>query len=291
MYLKFFILCRKLFPLLKKSETMEANEQILPKTSLVVDFKNIQPVELIELTKSLCALNNQFKAFAQKNGCIEEQTDAKLYVSKITKGSIIVELVEYASAALIPVIIENPDLIISFSKYIKEVFDYFIYNKGEKPVLTVSDLKDFSSLVSSTAKDNGSKLEISARDNGTNNFYNCVIVNSLESNAMQNRTKMEIESISSVLNNDVVYEKQIMILHQVRKGDKDKKGTKAKIDGLNDNYLNVVFEGGLKEEMLESTGINPLKTAYVVDVSIQTVQNKPFAYRVLKLHEMIQLDE
>ncbi len=275
----------------QKLDTMEADAQILPKTSLVVDFKNAQPVELIELTKSLYALNNQFKSFAQKNGCIEEQTEAKLYVSKITKGSIIVELVEYASATLIPVIIENPDLIISFSKYIKEVFDYFIHNKGEKPVLTVSDLKDFSSLVSSTAKDNGSELKISARDNGTNNFYNCVIVNSLESNAMQNRAKMEIDSISSVLNNDVIYEKQIMVLHQVRKGDKDKKGTKAKIDGLNDNYLNVVFEDGLKEKMLESTGINPLKTAYVVDVSIQTVQNKPFAYRILKLHKMIQLDE
>lgn len=275
----------------KLIHTMKANEQVKTNTTLVVDFKNVQPVELVELTKSLCALNNQFKSFSHKEGCTTEQTEAKLYVSKIVKGSIIVELVEYASVALLPIIVEQPDLVISFSKYIKEVFEYFIHGKGEKPELSVSDLKDIASLVSPTSKDDGATLSISARDNATNNFYNCVIVNSLESNAMQNKTKREISERSLIENNDGVFEKEIMVFKQTRKGDDDKKGTKAKIDNLNDNYLNVVFESGLKDIMLESSGVNPLKTAYVVDVSIQTVQNKPFAYRVLKLHEMIDIDE
>lgn len=271
--------------------TMKANEQVKTNTTLVVDIKNVQPVELVELTKSLCALNNQFKSFSQKQGSTNEQTEAKLYVSKIVKGSIVVELVEYASVALIPIIVEYPDLVISFSKYIKEVFEYFIHGKGEKPTLTVSDLKDISALVSPTAKDDGATLSISARDNATNNFYNCLILGSLESNALQNKTKREISEMSLVANNDGIYEKEIMVFRQTRKGDEDKKGTKAKIDNLNANYLNVVFEDGLKDTMLESTGVNPLKTAYVVDVSIQTVQNKPFAYRVMKLHEMIEIDE
>lgn len=277
--------------LIKTQYIMKANEQVKTSTTLVVDFKNVQAVELVELTKSLCALNNQFKAFSQKEGCTKEQTEAKLYVSKIVKGSIIVELVEYASVALIPVIVEQPDLVISFSKYIKEVFDYFISGKGEKPELSTTDLKDIAALVSPTAKDDGSTLSIGARDNGTNVFNHCVIVGSLEANALQNKTKREISEMSVVANIADVYEKEIMIFKQTRKGDDDKKGTKAKIDNLNENYLNVVFEDGLKDTMLESTGVNPLKTAYVVDVSIQTVQNKPFAYRVLKLHEMIDIDE
>lgn len=152
-------------------------------------------------------------------------------------------------------------------------------------------MKDIAALVSPTAKDAGATLSISARDNGNNIFNNCVIVGSLESNAIQNKAKREISEMSVVANNDGMYEKEIMIFKQTRKGDDDKKGTKAKIDNLNDNYLNVVFESGLKDTMLESTGVNPLKTAYVVDVSIQTVQNKPFAYRVIKLHEMIEIDE
>lgn len=283
---------RKLLNLLLKIQyAMKADEQVKTNTTLVVDFKNVQPVELVELTKSLCALNNQFKSFSQKEGCTTEQTEAKLYVSKIVKGSIIVELVEYASVALIPVIVEHPDLVVSFSKYIKEIFEYFVHGKGEKPELSVGDLKDIAALVSPTAKDAGATLSISARDNGNNIFNNCVIVGSLESNAIQNKAKREISEMSVVANNDGMYEKEIMIFKQTRKGDDDKKGTKAKIDNLNDNYLNVVFESGLKDTMLESTGVNPLKTAYVVDVSIQTVQNKPFAYRVIKLHEMIEIDE
>lgn len=283
---------KKTFNLLFKiKHIMQANEQVKTNTTLVVDFKNVQAVELVELTKSLCALNSQFKSFAQKEGCTTEQTEAKLYVSKIVKGSIIVELVEYASVALLPVIVEHPDLVISFSKYIKEVFDYFVSGKGEKPELSVADLKDIAALVSPTAKDDGATLSISARDNGNNNFYNCIIVSSLESNAMQNKTKREISEMSVIENNDGVHEKEIMIFKQTRKGDDDKKGTKAKIDNLNDNYLNVVFENGLKDTMLESTGVNPLRTAYVVDVSIQTVQNKPFAYRVIRLHEMIEIDD
>lgn len=37
--------------------------------------------------------------------------------------------------------------------------------------------------------------------------------------------------------------------------------------------------------------LNPFTTAYVVDVKIQNVQEKPVAYKIIKLHRYFEIEE
>jgi hypothetical protein len=37
--------------------------------------------------------------------------------------------------------------------------------------------------------------------------------------------------------------------------------------------------------------INPFNTAFVVDVKIQTIQDKPAAYKIVKLHNYFDINE
>ena len=46
----------------------------------------------------------------------------------------------------------------------------------------------------------------------------------------------------------------------------------------------------IKEQMLHGD-VNPFNTAFVVDVKIQTIQDKPAVYKVVKLHELIDVND
>jgi hypothetical protein len=67
-------------------------------------------------------------------------------------------------------------------------------------------------------------------------------------------------------------------------------GNKAIIDSISKNKVGLFFDSDdLKLEVLASDR-NPINHAYVVDVSVQRLESKIVAYKVLKLHEIIGLD-
>ena len=82
-----------------------------------------------------------------------------------------------------------------------------------------------------------------------------------------------------------------MTWFQARSDIKSKLGNKGVIDDLSKKPMNIIFDSEeIKERMLHSD-VNPFNTAYVVDVKIMTVREQPVAYKVVKLHELINLNE
>jgi sorbitol-specific phosphotransferase system component IIA len=86
---------------------------------MVVTFDNNAPIELGDLTLSLYALSDEYRRFVQRDGDSVLDQDVKLYVSKVTEGSVIVELLTaYApyvttAATMLP-IINNVNTIVQF---------------------------------------------------------------------------------------------------------------------------------------------------------------------------------
>lgn len=249
---------------------MEENKQDI----LRIHIENSQPVEVADFTKTMNAFGALFASFAQKNGKSKEEANAKLYVSKIIEGSIDIHLVELATMGIIP-FVENSNLILDFAKHIKSIYDYYVKGSSFKPELTPADLRNVHDMVSVPANDRNGVMSVQ------------VIRGNVEGNGIQNKSDYEQKEIRSVSDNGDVYKKQLMAIYQVRKG--EGVGNKAIIDAISSKALALLFDSKVLEDEILRSEINPIKSAYYVDVMILTAQGRPAAYKVMALHDIIML--
>ena len=264
------------------------NEELLkPETSLIFKLENKKPIELIDLTKSLISVSNQFAEYASKDGNSKEQREAKLYIKEIKSGSVIVELIEYATIGMIP-FIENINTIIGFADNLKKVIRYYLNNDGEKPVNTINDLKDISTIINPVAKDNGSQMIIQTVING--NVEYIINLNSNDANAVQNKIKQEITDlkIEEVLKD--TYERVALRLFQARSNIKSNTGNKGIIEELDGKPLNIIFDNDETKELILQAEINPLKSIFIVDAMIINGDKKHTVYKILRLHESFEIE-
>jgi len=255
---------------------------------LIIKIENKRPIELFDLTKSLVSLATQFDSYVEKYADCKESREAKLYVKEIKSGSVILELVEFAMIGMLP-FLENTNTIIGFAKHCRDVINYFLNGEGNKPVLNPTDYKEFSTILTPIAKDNGSQFNLSTTINGNVELY--FNINSTESNALQNKFKNEIEQLRLPEHNDEIKSSVLLTWFQARNDLKSKIGNKGVVEELSKKPLNITFDNEEIKEVMLHGDLNPFNTAYVVDVKIQTVQDKPAAYKIVKLHESFDLDE
>ncbi|AOS83178.1 hypothetical protein BIU88_02860 [Chlorobaculum limnaeum] len=255
---------------------------------LIIKIDNKRPVELFDLTKSLVSLATQFENYVSKNADSKENREAKLYVKEIKSGSIILELVELASVGMIP-FLENMNTVLGFARYCKDAFVYFLQNEGEKPELTPTDYKELSSVLNPIAKDNGSQINLSTTINGNVELH--LNLNSTDANALQNIFKKEIEQLKVPEQVDEIKSRVLLTWFQARNDIRSTIGNKGVVEELSKRPLNIIFDNDeIKENMLHGD-LNPFTTAYVVDVKIQNVQEKPVAYKIIKLHRYFEIEE
>ena len=252
---------------------------------LHVHIEDTKPMELLDLTNSLVSLNNQYVAYLKRHLNQNMNSDAKLYVKEIRKGCVIVELVDTLTAVVIP-FVENANTIIGFASYCKEVIQYFLGRNNNNPGLTISDCKDFKNIVNPIAVDNGAVLSIGTLINGDINIE--VKTNNVEANAIQNAIRKEINRLSVSQQTDI-YKNVLMTWQQASSDIKNNVKNKGVIDSvLPGKALKVLFDDDdIKRTMLYGDD-NPLTSVYVVDVKLETSQNKPVAYRVISFHEMFE---
>jgi hypothetical protein len=259
-----------------------------PDIRLIIKIENSRPIELLDLTKSLVSLASQFDSYVEKNADSKENREAKLYVKEIKSGSVVLELIELATIGMIP-FLENMNTIIGFAKHCKSAIDYFLKNDGKKPDLTPVDYKEFCTILNPVAKDIGSQFNMSTTINGNIELH--FNLNSTESNALQNMFKKEIDQLKLPEQTDEVQSSVLLTWFQARNDTKSSIGNKGVIEELSKKPLNITFENDeIKERMIHGD-LNPFNTAYVVDVKIQTVQEKPAAYKIVKLHESFDIDD
>lgn len=258
--------------------------------SLLVHIRHSKPIELSEFTTCLNAVGNLFSSYVQKEGQSKEMAQAKLYVSKIEEGSIDIILKEIVSATFIP-FAENANTIFQFAAYLKGIVDYFTKGDGEKPALTQQECRNLRDVFAVTAGDNNGETEIGAicGENKGTLFQSCTF-NFGESNSAQNQLSKEIERLKSVGSNDEVYKMQLMTLYQIR-NDNTNIGNKAIIESISRKKLSVIFDSeDLKDNILRIDE-NPTRKGFIVDVSVMTAEGKTAVYKVLKLHEIVDLED
>lgn len=262
-------------------------EPLIPDTSLIFKIVNNRPIELIDLTKSLISVSNQFSDYVTREGKSKEEREAKLFIKEIKSGSVIIELIEYATIGIIP-FIENVNTIVGFADNLKRAIKYYLTEEGEKPKTTINDLQDISTILNPVAKDKGSQMIVQTTING--NVELTINLNSNDADAVQNRIKQEITDlkIEEILKD--TYDRVALKLYQARSDIKCKTGNKGIIEGINEKPLNIIFDNDeIKEQILQAE-INPLKSIFIVDTKIINVDKKPTIYKILKLHESFEIE-
>lgn len=257
-------------------------------TKLKVEIRNRHSIELEDLTSSLGALARQYQRFSSKSD-VELDWPAKLYIEKITEGSIVAELVPYAHV-LAPLIANTSDAIelgknvVNFAAYLKKMFDGLLNDEErEEPKFRARDLREISQILDTTAKDTGGEINIEAHTGST--VHVTIIHNYVEANAIQNKVGKRIAALKEP--DATFFPRALMYWETASKGD-SKSGNKVIIESISERPLTVTMENEeIKAEML-STKENPFLIGYIVDVELITVQGRLRAYRVLKLHETLE---
>lgn len=262
-------------------------------TALLVKINHTQPIEVDDFVKTISAIGELFDGFCRNNMHSREAQKAKLYVNKIEQGSIEIFLTEAFSALALPMI-ENVNLIMDFAAHLKNVIEYYIRGRGQKPELTAKELHQLHDVLTINANDRGGTTMIGAVN--INNFgsgdvvYNCFILDHGGSNSAQNQINREEEEAKQAEPTETVYHRKLLRIFQLRTNMQTDTGNRAIVESLNDRPLALVFETDeLKRRVLCDD--NPVRYGYLVDVAVLTSNGRPVAYKVTALHEVFPIDE
>jgi hypothetical protein len=246
---------------------------------VTLEIKNTQPIELLDLTTSLAALGNEYLRHLEYEHHDASASEVRLYVNEVKSGSVIATLM-----AASPQMIEigtHALSVISFAEKLKKAYDFLTgLNKAKPKDLDKKSLQNLASIVEPIAKDSGSQLNI-----GVNNGNVFLSITSTDANAAQN-------AVNRLLRDDGAastrrHDKVVLYWYQARAEATTTTGDKGVIESISEAPVKVVcVTDRLKRQMVLDVE-NPFREAYIVDVSVETINGKPVVYRVLELHEKI----
>lgn len=253
------------------------------KMKLSMEIKNKQPLGLIDLAQGMLSVGAEYQVYIGKHAVHLQADKACLYVKEVRSGSVITELVALAPYAL--PLVEHSDSILEYGKYLIAAITWYM-GRGEKPSEEYSrkTLENLSTILEPVAKDRGSQFILSGNTfNGEVNFtFN---MNSTEANAAQNAIRKELDATKESVTG--IHYQVLMYWAQARNQPGGKSGDRARIESVHKGDVKVLFANdGLKMKMLFEPE-HPFEKAFIVDVAVETVNDKPMLYRVLDLHETI----
>lgn len=248
---------------------------------LVLNYGTTKPVSLKDLTQSLNAFAAEYRSAQKRTATTFEQDKAELYITKISKGSIIAEL-----APMVPLgmaLVENTNSIIEFSQSLKSIVGFLLGKKEGDVKLTKPAVKNVMSLVEPIARENNSALIIQGNVNlGDNSTLNINISNS-DAQQIRQRGKEVIQKLDSPSTNDITKVK--LLWYQARNDNASSAGDRAIIPVLWEKPVKVIFSSdAIKAKMIGEEG-NPFKTEYLVDVIADFKGKKPTSYLISKVHD------
>lgn len=252
---------------------------------LSVRLETVQPMELADFSVSLLALGAEYQRFAAREGA----QDARLYVREMKAGSVIAELVPYVGqmAAVMPGIIDQGLKIVEFAKHLRAGYEWLL-GRGEKPDLDQESLRNLSSIVEPIAKDRAGQINIAAINLHDSPITFNMTLSTIEASAAQNRVRDALSQPK--LKTSGLHEGAVLYWDQAKHGLDNKSGDKGVIERIYEGPVKVRFaRDDLKLAMLYAPA-HPFERGFVVDVMVDTVNDRPILYTVLELREILDRD-
>jgi hypothetical protein len=253
---------------------------------LRIEIQNHQPVELTDLTNSFFSAADEYKRFMEAEYGELTKEDVALYVQEIKTGSIITDLIGI-SPSLPPIITQISDIatVISFGQYLKNGYAFLLGRIDRRPNFSRANYENFAGFVEPIAKDNASQLNVNTVINGNPTLmFN---LSSIDANAAQNAAKREIGMLrepSTGLHRNVV-----LYWYQAKKDITSQTGDRVIIESLYPQPVKVIFDNEIVKTHMLLGVENPFMSAYRVDVAVETIGGKPILYKIMNMHERIEI--
>lgn len=267
---------------------------------IIVTIDTKEPIELGDFVSAFTALSNQYTQY------IEEyhpamSAEAKVFVRELRAGSIIADLIPFVqifgAASIIPVM-QQMDVIVDFvQKYGSKLKSYFGDGAGVESA-TSSDLNDVLGAVVAIANDSDGKSTIEAAyfADDAKQIKAAVSFNTQEANTAVRRIgehRLRLEG-----SQHETRERVLMIFTQtnIKTPPLEKRtGERGKIEEISISdkpliYASDLAEKKIKHEIKEADE-NVFKKGFVVDVAVLTKSGKIAAYKIINLHQVIDLPD
>lgn len=261
----------------------------IEEAKLQIHIEYSKKIELGNYIDSLNSINNEYTQYIHETPNHLDPEEIKLLVNEIRTGSIITELITF-SPTLLP-FIENTNTILDFTKHIANVINLLksknniIQNTEQLP--STNTLTNIQGLVSPILNDPKGKITLE----GCNFGDNCNVSIFIDSNEARkiHAKAQEIKNFKPTPDSNIK-EQVLLFFTQTNGSTKNINSDKGVIESISKGSVKVRFASNeLKRSMLLEQ--HPYKVAYIVDVEIETVDNKPRLYKVLKFHEYIDLSD
>lgn len=261
----------------------------IEETKLQIHIEYSKKIELGHYIDSLNSINDEYTQYIRETPSYFDPEEIKLLVNEIKTGSIITELIAF-SPALLP-FIENTNTILDFTKHLANVInllkskDSEIQNSEQLP--SPNTLTNIQGLVSPILNDPNGKITLEGCQFGDNCNVS-IFLDSKDARKIHAKAQ-ELKNIKPTPDSNIK-EQALLVFTQTNGSTKNINSDKGVIESITKGAVKVRFASDeLKKSMLLEQ--HPYKVAYIVDVEIETVDNKPRLYKVLKFHECIDLSE
>jgi len=248
--------------------------------TLTVTIHNSRPIELTDLTESLQSLGRQYSRYLNKNKVVLAG-ESKLYVQEVRQGSAVFELVDLVPLGLFGSI-EAMNTLVDFSKHLTAMYQWFIRG-GEQPKeeLKEVDLRNYANILSPVAKDAGASMTFSGE------FHNSpVTIYSLTSGQAGEALSEIWNQINTVRQTQPAGEyEQVVFYWDVLKNQRDSGASeRGIINSISPKPVRVTFASEeVKARIAFMQDRNPMLVGFIVDVRVETVQDKPVLYNILRV--------
>lgn len=264
-------------------------EIIVSETKLQVHIKYSNKIELSHYINSLNSLNTEYYEYLRYSSDHLQPDDIRLYVNEIKTGSIITDLIAYSPTLL--AFAEHANTIIDFTKHLYSNINLLKTKTTEQiadgNTIKPNSLSNIQGLIEPILNDPQGQIAFSGLTFGDNCNVTFAI-NSSEAQEIYNKAQ-EIKDFKPTP--DIYFrEKVLLIFTQTNASTRNTNNDKGVIEIISKNTVKIRFiNDDLKKSMLYDQ--SPYGVVFVVDIEIQTINDKPFIYKVLKLHECLEIDD
>lgn len=251
---------------------------------LQIYLHNDKPVELSTLCQSLDGISKEYSRFIQ-NSTPEQNLqpcDSNIYVTQITKGSIIVELGTYVAATY--TLIEHSNAIFEFGERLAQTYGWLQGNRPQPDNINVSELRHLSHALEPVANDPKASISIGSIkvDGGIHIHFEA---DNMKANALQHLIGKKMDEMKEPI---VGLQKGCVMQLAVTAA--DKQIDKAIIEAFTKKAIKVSFETNeLKQAMVMRE--HPYHKLFIVDVMVHTVDDKIVLYHIKNLIDILDKNE
>jgi hypothetical protein len=267
-----------------------------PFLSLRLDTK--EPMELGAFVGAFTSLANEFERYIKRSYPDVSVEEAELFVRKVRRGSVIVELLPWVAVAA-PFIsdMEKALVVDKFVRIWAARFQALFTRKEHKETPnTRAELKDWSDAVAAIARDpdGSATLEAAVFQDGKKKIKAAFKFNTHQARAAQKVIEVRQRQLERKEHAD--HSRVLMRFTRSDIGDVNvgkPSGERIVIEDISDKPLALIYaseiaEDRIKHEIREADE-NAFKKGFVVDVNVRSIGGRPVAYAVTNVHQIIDL--